>query len=89
MGMDNRVSTGLISAPILAFPSFDLPFVLDTDASNAGLGAVLSQSVHGTERVIAYASRVLTMQIRTILLSNKKKFVGIGMSSSTLLSLFD
>ena len=51
----------LVEAPILAYPSSDLadPFVLDTDASDSGIGAVLSQVQDGTERVIAYASKTL------------------------------
>ena len=51
----------LVEAPILAYPSSDPadPYILDTDASNSGIGAVLSQVQGGTERVIAYASKTL------------------------------
>ena len=50
----------LTSSPVLAFPNFNRTFVLDTDASNTGIGAVLSQMQEdGSEKVIAYASRLL------------------------------
>ena len=48
----------LTSAPVLAYPDFQHPFVLDVDASGIGLGAVLSQEIKGVERPVAYASRV-------------------------------
>ena len=49
----------LMSPPILGFPDYFKPFILYTDASNKGLGAVLSQVQNGQEKVIAYGSRAL------------------------------
>ena len=54
-----KLKLALTSAPLLAFPDFKLPFVLETDASELGLGAVLSQVQDGKKKVIAYASRSL------------------------------
>ena len=34
---------GLISAPVLQLPDFSKPFVIDTDACDYGVGAVLQQ----------------------------------------------
>ena len=59
LGFTN-LKQALISAPILAYPDYSKEFILETDASLKGLGAVLSQrGDDGMVRVIAYASHSL------------------------------
>ena len=50
----------LVTAPVLGYPDPGLPYVLDTDASKDGVGAVLSQIQEGKERVIGYYSKTLS-----------------------------
>ncbi len=55
------LKVALANPPVLAFPDYSLSFILYTDASSLGVGAVLKQhNVHGKHRPIAYASRTLT-----------------------------
>ena len=49
----------LTSAPVLAYLHYTKPLNVETDGSDKGLGAVLSQKQDGKLRVIAYASRGL------------------------------
>ena len=50
----------MVTSPILAYPLIEgSKFILDTDASNLAIGAVLSQVQDGEEKVIAYGSRTL------------------------------
>ena len=56
----NHLKAACLQAPILAFPDFNKPFLLETDASGRGLGAVLSQKqADGQYHPIAYASHVM------------------------------
>ncbi|KAJ8402316.1 hypothetical protein AAFF_G00371810 [Aldrovandia affinis] len=50
----NVLQTALITAPVLAYPDANRPFILDTDASNVGVGTVLSQPSDSGEQVITY-----------------------------------
>ena len=50
----------LVEAPVLGYPDPDGHFILDTDASAYGIGAVLSQIQHGEEKVVAYFSRAMS-----------------------------
>ena len=63
----------LVSAPIFAFPDFSKQFIVDTDASEDGIGGVLSQ-IHedGREHVIVYASRSLTKAERKYNVTRKE-----------------
>lgn len=62
----------LTTAPILAYPNERDPFVLDTDASNFGIGGVLSQVQNGVERVIAYGSRLLNKPERNYCVTRRE-----------------
>ena len=50
----------LCSAPVLRQPNFKHQFVLQTDASNVGIGAVLTQFIDDEEHPVAFASRQLS-----------------------------
>ena len=62
----------LSQAPVLAYPMFQLPFILDTDASNIACGAVLSQVQDGQERVVAYWSKMLSKEERNYCTTRKE-----------------
>jgi hypothetical protein len=54
-----KLQVALCAAPILAYPKPGEEFIVDTDASDCGIGGVLSQVHDGHERVIAYYSKTL------------------------------
>ncbi|KAJ8333601.1 hypothetical protein SKAU_G00416090 [Synaphobranchus kaupii] len=55
----DQLRAALTEAPVLAYPDAQRPFIVDTDTSNTGVGAVLSQEDEDGERVVAYYSRAL------------------------------
>jgi transposase InsO family protein/dUTPase len=57
----DNLKEALLSPPLLAYPDFTKPFIVRTDASTHGLGAVLcqDQGAKAGPQVIAYASRSL------------------------------
>ena len=71
----DHLKAACLQVPILAFPDFDKPFLLEMDASGKGLGAVLSQKeADGWYHPIAYASRVMN-ETKQRYHSNKEEFL--------------
>ena len=71
----DRLKAACLQAPILAFPNFNRPFLLEMDASGKGLGAVLSQrQADGRYHPIAYASCVMK-ETEQRYHSNKQEFL--------------
>ena len=69
------LKTLLCSSPILSYPKFDRQFTLQTDASDFGAGAVLSQvNDQGLETVVAYASKALSAQQRKFSATEKEAY---------------
>jgi hypothetical protein len=67
-----KLKEKLISKPILQYPDFSREFILTTDASNEGIGAILSQGQRGKDLPIAYASRNLNKAERNYTTSEKE-----------------
>ena len=73
----DRLKAACLQAPILSFPDFTKLFLLETDASGRGLGAVLSQKqADGQYHPIAYASRVMN-ETEQRYHSNKQEFLAL------------
>ena len=66
----------ILVGPVSAFPDFSRPFRLYTDASNVGIGAILSQKQEGKERIICCTSRTLN-QVETNYSTTKKECLAI------------
>ena len=65
-----------MSAPVLAYPTREGLFILSTDASDGGIGALLEQEQEEVgrvvKRVIAYASQTLSDSQRRYCTTNKE-----------------
>ena len=73
----DHLKAACLQAPILSFPDFTKPFLLETDTSGRGLGAVLSQKqADGRYHPITYASRVMN-ETEQRYHSNKQEFVAL------------
>ena len=73
----DHLKAACLQAPILTFLDFNKPFLLETDASERGLGAVLSQKqADGQYHPIAYASRVM-IETEQRYHSNKQAFLAL------------
>ena len=67
-----HLKQAFVSPSIMAFPSDAGQFILDTDASDRTIGAVLSQSQSGVERVIAYGSHALNKAERNYCVTDRE-----------------
>ena len=61
-----------MEAPLVVYPKEGGGFVLDTDASDKAIGAVLSQVQDGKERVVAYGSSVLSTAQRNYCVTRRE-----------------
>lgn len=67
-----QLKEALSSAPILSHPRTEGQFILDTDASSEGIGAVLSQIQDGEERLIAFSSKTLSKAERNYCITRRE-----------------
>jgi hypothetical protein len=74
-----RLKDMLCNAPILAYPDISRPFTLDCDASNEGLGAVLSQvGDDGSERPVAYHARAFSKTEKRYCVTRRELLACVG-----------
>ena len=74
----NDVIDYLRSPEVIAYPDYELPFVVHCDASELGLGAVLYQRKDDKLRIVSFASRTLTPAEKNYVLhSGKLEFLAL------------
>ena len=61
-----------MSSLVLTSPDRAKPFILDCDASDEGVGGVLSQDCAGAERVVAYFSKKFTQAEKNYCVTRKE-----------------
>jgi hypothetical protein len=66
----DRLKAALLSAPVLVLPDFAKQFVVETDASACGLGAVLMQERHS----ISFISKALSPKQQALSVYEKELF---------------
>lgn len=70
-----KLKGAMVSTPVLALPDFALPFTVETDACDTGVGAVLTQNNHP----IAYLSKALGINNRKLSVY-EKEFLAVMMA---------
>ncbi|CAF0842311.1 unnamed protein product [Adineta steineri] len=66
------LKNALTEAPVLRAPNFNEPFIIELDACDYGLGAILTQEYDDRKFVIAYASRTQTAAERNYFPTEKE-----------------
>ena len=68
----DALKAALVSADVLALPREEGQFILDCDASDFGIGTVLSQVQDGVERPVSYASQPFNKHKRNYNVTRKE-----------------
>ena len=79
----------LSQASILVHPQSQGEFVLDTDASNGGIGAILSQLQDGEKRVVGNGSKMLTKTEGNYCITRRELLAIIHLSPSSSTSYWE
>ena len=72
-----KLKEALITAPVLGHPDFSLPFIVDADASDLGVGCTLSQIQQGKERPIAYTSKKFDQQEKRWPITEQESYAAV------------
>ena len=79
----DKLKSCLLSAPVLGYPDPSREFILDTDARDVAIGAVLSQlDEQGRETVIAYGSATLSKSQRNYTATNRECYAVVHFCES-------
>jgi hypothetical protein len=71
----DRLKHSMTTTPVLALPNFSQPFVIETDACDTGVGAILMQG----DQLVAFLSKALTTQHK-LLSIYEKEFLALIMA---------